>query len=863
MANNSGQHQQHPGSRMDTGGITYEYEEPPTVMVAGQRLVTPASVHNSDEMDDTGDVGRAAARVQSDISSATSTPHDTAHDVAMDVTTSSSSAVAHSSSTAYSPSLPASSGGSVQRQPRGDGRQSASMPSDFRPSSGDGGDRRVAASVGAGPLSLPAARDLPSRNLPSPSNQDYRSLGSALTLSSRQQQRSPVQSGHVLSTASKDPRAVGTPPDGEHSSMASLSQNSSAHVSYHSSTGVTGRGGGGHGGGGMAAGGGHASARTSREPMSASAASLAAPPSSSSSSSSSSLSADRRQHSSSNHSGVRQPVAANRSYLPATGGYPVELAENVNHLNSYLCSHCKYLLRDPIQANCGHRFCSSCYQLLLSEPSPKCPGAACTEILLPSDFHDVHAARDIGAMRVHCVHKHSGCEWQGKVEDLETHLSACAHTKEKCPNPGCTEMLGKTEMLQHAQQECPFRVIPCDYCHERIAIGNQQVHFNEQCMSLPVNCQYECGSRIGRHEIEDHLRRCKNAPALCKYNPYGCQYPKATRHEICVHEERDAHMHLDIMWRQMNDMEHVVNQLVDAVKALQQNTSKEMIRRECMACCESFSDVIAPRGRDSSGGGGGVPSAAASAVVIQDVDSRLTFVEELVRVHSGDMQKLNSDLQACSRASQSGSATSLTTITKTLENLEVSVLKQGESMADLSLRLDIMDVKETDGVLVWKITDLRRRIQEARNKKTPSIYSAPFYTSSAGYKMCCRVYLDGDGIGRNTHISVFFVLMQGEFDNLLVWPFPFKVTLSLLSQNESEPQKERSHFEESFRPGQNSAAFQKPTTNMNTGTGCPKFAPREILNQGSSYVRDDSIFIKVAVSHPKDTYLAPDKKPPC
>ena len=97
-------------------------------------------------------------------------------------------------------------------------------------------------------------------------------------------------------------------------------------------------------------------------------------------------------------------------------------------------------------------------------------------------------------------------------------------------------------------------------------------------------------------------------------------------------------------------------------------------------------------------------------------------------------------------------------------------------MADLNLRMDIMDVKSTNGVLLWKIGDLQRRLAEARSKKTPSLYSAPFYTSNGGYKMCCRVYLDGDGIGRGTHMSVFFVLMQGSFDNLLAWPFPFKVS---------------------------------------------------------------------------------------
>ena len=48
--------------------------------------------------------------------------------------------------------------------------------------------------------------------------------------------------------------------------------------------------------------------------------------------------------------------------------------------------------------------------------------------------------------------------------------------------------------------------------------------------------------------------------------------------------------------------------------------------------------------------------------------------------------------------------------------------------------------------------------------------------------MCLRVYLNGDGEGRGTHISVFFVVMRGEFDALLEWSFDHKVTLSILGE---------------------------------------------------------------------------------
>lgn len=43
--------------------------------------------------------------------------------------------------------------------------------------------------------------------------------------------------------------------------------------------------------------------------------------------------------------------------------------------------------------------------------------------------------------------------------------------------------------------------------------------------------------------------------------------------------------------------------------------------------------------------------------------------------------------------------------------------------------------------------------------------------------MCLRIYLNGDGTGRGTHLSLFFVVMKGPNDALLRWPFNQKVGL--------------------------------------------------------------------------------------
>lgn len=169
-------------------------------------------------------------------------------------------------------------------------------------------------------------------------------------------------------------------------------------------------------------------------------------------------------------------------------------------------------------------------------------------------------------------------------------------------------------------------------------------------------------------------------------------------------------------------------------------------------------------------------------------------------------------------------------------------------LADMDLRFQVLETASYDGVLIWKIRDYRRRKQEAVMGKTLSLYSQPFYTGYFGYKMCARVYLNGDGMGKGTHLSLFFVIMRGEYDALLPWPFKQKVTLMLMDQGSS-----RRHLGDAFKPDPNSSSFKKPTGEMNIASGCPVFVAQTVLENGT-YIKDDTIFIKVIV----DTSDLPD-----
>lgn len=183
----------------------------------------------------------------------------------------------------------------------------------------------------------------------------------------------------------------------------------------------------------------------------------------------------------------------------------------------------------------------------------------------------------------------------------------------------------------------------------------------------------------------------------------------------------------------------------------------------------------------------------------------------------------------------------LTRLSENMQSMQESVTRHAIAIDEVRLRQDVLDVKTTNGVFIWKIPDVRRRYRDAVERKTISLYSPPFYTSPHGYRMCIRAYLNGDGIGKGSHVSVFLVLMRSEHDSLLSWPFKQSVRFTLINQVNSS-----ASVSEAFVPDLQSPSFQKPNAEMNIASGFPKFAKQSIL-QDDAFTKANVIFIKAQV----------------
>ncbi|XP_067125094.1 TNF receptor-associated factor 4-like [Centruroides vittatus] len=155
----------------------------------------------------------------------------------------------------------------------------------------------------------------------------------------------------------------------------------------------------------------------------------------------------------------------------------------------------------------------------------------------------------------------------------------------------------------------------------------------------------------------------------------------------------------------------------------------------------------------------------------------------------------------------------------------------------------------TSGVLLWKINDYNQKLTEAKSKEGFELCSIPFYSSQHGYKLMATVFLNGNGAGEGTHLSIYIKLLPGDYDSLLPWPFSHTVSFTLYDQS-STPDK-ACNIVESFVPDPTWKNFQRPSREPDAlGFGFPRFVSQETLRK-RNYIRDDTLFIKVKVDASK------------
>ncbi|KAI8518512.1 hypothetical protein Bbelb_045290 [Branchiostoma belcheri] len=293
-----------------------------------------------------------------------------------------------------------------------------------------------------------------------------------------------------------------------------------------------------------------------------------------------------------------------------------------------------------------------------------------------------------------------------------------------------------------------------------------------------------------------------------------------------------------------------------------------------------------------------------------DMETRMDLAEQAVWSAFDEVERLNHEVERMNSKDQNNSKARIVGLQSLIQALEMKIAEQDARLAQQVTRLKILEETSYNGELLWKISGMAQKRHDAIIGKITAIDSVCFFTSRTGYKMRAQVYLNGYGRGEDTHISVFFVMMKGEYDAILPWPFRQKVSVKappidhvqerqpvengevhrtgapprarngamLLqiwnrpSEAANEPssnnmtkflpslhsqvtfalldQDRQEDVTDSFHAGDypTSPSFARPGGEANLPCGTPDFVPLEqVYNSGRAYVRDDTMFLKITV----------------
>ncbi|CAF1110709.1 unnamed protein product [Adineta ricciae] len=356
------------------------------------------------------------------------------------------------------------------------------------------------------------------------------------------------------------------------------------------------------------------------------------------------------------------------------------------------------------------------------------------------------------------------------------------------------------------QNDLNTLVVHCAYCDWTDEMKKYQKHLNE--MHSNPTCEF-CEEKFSSDEdfIRHQLYSCEKIFVSCPFKQFGCQdhiplislnkHYRTAQHQLIL-------MNIVFRWKSL-----LATGLLIDFKQTEQITADEL----------------------------------------QDIAEMVNILSETIPVLKDDSQRIISEASHLQE--------NLNAISQDCSTLKLSIQEQNSVLDTLAvsqerLQADIKSIEGMintassttyDGTYIWKIDHIAAKIIDARTEKQMFICSPSFYSSVTGYKMCLRLYLNGDKDAHGTHISLFIVLMRGPYDAILEFPFLYKIIFCLYDQT-----KRQDHIIDSFLPDETSNSFHRPTSEMNVASGISRFASLKVVNEEDSrYTREDTMYIKAAI----------------
>ncbi|XP_067868468.1 TNF receptor-associated factor 1-like isoform X2 [Heterodontus francisci] len=220
---------------------------------------------------------------------------------------------------------------------------------------------------------------------------------------------------------------------------------------------------------------------------------------------------------------------------------------------------------------------------------------------------------------------------------------------------------------------------------------------------------------------------------------------------------------------------------------------------------------------------------------LMDFDNRLSAVPREINKCSRIATTLNRQIEVNHQQ--------VTDIEDKLTHFECRLHQTKQVIQDTAAQMMALETMTQTGIFIWKIPQIKKRLQEAIDGTTPYLDSSEFYFCKYGYKMCLRIYLDGHEEARGTHISLYYILLKGQYDALTPWPYKENVKLALLNLRDRQQSMLKICIASAQDP-----ALQRPVATMNAPLGFSMFVTSSEFNQRfSEFVDSDEMFVGAEV----------------
>ncbi|XP_066921418.1 TNF receptor-associated factor 4-like [Clytia hemisphaerica] len=356
----------------------------------------------------------------------------------------------------------------------------------------------------------------------------------------------------------------------------------------------------------------------------------------------------------------------------------------------------------------------------------------------------------------------------------------------KCGHRFCTKCIG--EFHQTNPEKCPMdwqtiQVFP--------DIGKKR-----EILNLQIRCQNHEEGCVWQNEIrelENHLKNCgyQKVPCELKCGENVLQ-KNGTKVSLDKHIAQSKYQHLSL------EMKHEIGKVKNDFDEKFQNEKLQIEDKFDRKLKEKYEEIQNVKAQCNQ----------KLQKIERDFDAKLIEKHQEIKDLKEEFGKIKNDLDEIKMNDKTE---------EHFKNLNGILVNKNE------LTFGILRVPRCP--YTFLIENFKTKFDKA--KKTNDIIHSPHFFTVNGYKGDLEVHLNGQGAGKNTHISVFFQILNGPYDDLLKWPIPWKSYSFILLINDKEVDKYSSKSTD--EGGKWKDIFKRPTGDVGEDLGYPKAFSHELV----------------------------------